>query len=691
MGVALSAVSASSLGLACGTGTADDDEPQGGSGPNGAGGSVSAGGDGDGGGEGGESNEPDDPPLPRENIDAFLAGLSDWPEPPKASSVTSAPIDERRNLETEEFEEWPFDCAVVKHDITEQHEEILNFDGGAEYVKPGLLLVGDEFLKGNLAPIPLKRAAITLSINVPGVSKASVTVTNPNSSTIQDGIAKLQAEAEEAAEGSYAAQLSYDQHTVQSVEEMKVKLGVSAGFDGLFASASFSSKFENESSIEKYTVVSNLRQQMYTITFAQDALTKPRDFFDPSVSLDDFVEAESDGFLGRSNVPVFISSVTYGRMVVFSATSTQAASRSLLQATLEASGTNWSASADLSVEQKDFLSSLDIEVLSIGGNQEDATNAIRTGNWTELFAGADILNSVPLRYTVRALSGTRPIAAIGDTTRYTVSDCTAIEGWYETEGPNGMRFTDVSTNADNDPIMVVGEVDGTYSPYQIDGPEVKPIAGFAKLGPLDVAVDDIGNTYLWDSQSFVLNKLPLGGTAWSSYPDGRQDILQWDAGAQDVVLVLSATYSDNQNNILRFNWGEKAIDWIDEAQNMKTNQPPYFASVGTGYVGRHGGEFGYRAEDGGWTQYTGDTDELNTVERYTAASANEVYAVRIATGEVVKFDAATKKFTSYAAAPSGKSITLVEATSNGRLWAITSDGSLYAYAPKREAPAAEPN
>jgi len=685
MGVAVSVVSAGCLGIACGSAGSDDDDPQGGSGPDGTTGgrASSSGGEG---GEGGEGNAPSDPPLPRESIDAFLSGLADWPEPPKAASVTSAPTEERRSLETDEFEAWPFDCQVVKHDITEQHEEILNFDGGAEYVKPGLLLVGAEFIKGNLAPIPLKRAPITLSINVPGVAKASVTIKNPNSSTIQDGIAKLQAEAEKAADGSYAAQLSYDQHTVQSVEEMKVKLGVSGGFDGLFASASFSAKFENESSIEKYTVVSSLRQQMYTITFAQDALTRPRDFFDPSVSVEDLVEAEGDGYLGRSNIPVFISSVTYGRMVVFSATSTQAASKSLLQSTLEASGTNWSASADLSIEQKDFLSSLDVEVLSIGGNQEDATDAIRTGNWTELFAGADILNSVPLRYTVRALSGTRPVAAIGDTTQYSVSDCSAIEGWYDTQGPDDMRFIDVSTNADNDPVMVVGEVNGAYSPYQVDGPDVKQVPGFTKLGTLDVAVDDIGNSFLWDKETWTMNKLPLGGVAWSSYPEGRQEILQWDAGAQDLVLVLSATYSDNQNNMLRFNWGDPGIDWIDESQNMKTNQPPYFAAVGSGYVGRHGGEFGYRAADGGWTQYTNDTDELNTVEKYTAASANEVYAVRIASGEVVRFDAETKKFVSYAAAPSGKAITLLEATSNGRLWAITSDGSLYAYSPKREAP-----
>jgi Thiol-activated cytolysin len=616
-------------------------------------------------------------------VDSYFDALGDWSASPAPSETKSEPTVERRNLQTESGTKWPFDCELVEHDIVEQHEEILNFDSGAEYVKPGVLLVGNEFVKGNLSPIPLPRAPITISINVPGVTTAKVVIQDPNISNIQQGIATLQAEAE-AASDSYAAQLSYEQHTVQSTQEMAVKLGVSAGFDGLFASANFSAQFENEETVEKYTVVSKLMQQMYTITFAQDGLRNARSFFSPTLSIDDVLDAEADGFLAKDNVPVFIGSVTYGRMVVFTATSSKAGSRQALQTSLQASGSSWSASADLSAEQRSFLASLDIEVLSIGGNQSEVTQAIKTGDWSELYAGADILNSVPLRYTVHAITGTRPIAAIGDTTSFTTADCSAVEGWYERTGPAGLKFTDISTNPGNSPIALVGETGGTYAPYSVGEDDITLTPGYSKTAALDVAVDDVGNTFIYDAVSASFSRLAPGSQAWSTYPQVNAfGALSFDAGGQDFLVALTQTYSDNQNNLIKINWGSPPIDWIDESQNMKTNEAPWFAAVGTGYVGRHGNELGRRANDGGWTQYSADTTELNTVQKYTAASATELYALRIATGQVVRFNAATKKFDRPINPPTGKTILQAEATSNGRLWAITTDGKLYAYSPPR--------
>jgi hypothetical protein len=635
-----------------------------------AGSAGSAGSSGKGGAGGGTGDEV------REYFDA----LPDWGDVPEPSNTASEPTTERRFLHAAGGEPRPFDCRIVEHDIVEKREEILNFDSGAEYVKPGVMLVGNDFLAGQLSPIPLPRAAITLSINVPGVTTAKVRVEDPNVGNIQQGIATLQAEAQKAASGSYAAQLSYEQHSVQSVEEMAYKLGVSASFDGLFANGAFSAKFSNEDKVEKYTVVSKLLQQMYTITFAQDSFVTARDFFSTSLSREQLDTAEENGFLARDNVPVFIGSVTYGRMVVFTATSTQASSEKELASSLQASGATWSASAELTASEKEFLSTLDIEVLAVGGNQAQVSNAIKTGNWSELYAGADILNSVPLRYTVHALTGVRPIAAIGDTTSYSAADCEAVQGWYEATAPEGTVFTDVSTNPTNDPVFAIGRTGSTYSPYRFDGEAFVVVPGLTAAEPLSVAVDDVGNAFVQSPAAGKMFRLAAGGSSWV---EGAGGYLAFDAGGQDWLVALSNTYSDNQNDLYWGKWTSSLVwsYWHDESQNMKYGQAPWFAAVSDGYIGRHGGGLYHRHQDNTTVELANDGAELDTVEKYTAASASEIFALRKASGEVVRFNSGTKKFDVAIAAPAGKAIVDIEATSAGRFWAVTSDGVLHAYAP----------
>jgi hypothetical protein len=617
------------------------------------------------------------------SVEDYFRAMPHWGSVPEPSQSASAPEARRRSLETAAGTEWPFDCQVVTHDIVAKHEEILNLDSGAAYVKPGMLLVGSNFVQGTLQPIPLPRAPIILSINVPGVSTATVTVEDPNLSNIQQGIATLQAQAEAAANDSYAAQLSYEQHTVQSMEEMAFKLGVSGSFDGGLASASFSAQFANEETEEKYTVVSKLMQQMYTITFAQDSFQTARDFFSDSLTLDEVSTAEENGFLSLADVPVFIGSVTYGRMVVFTATSTQASSSTELQSSLQAAGTSWSASADLSAEQKSLLASLDIEVLSIGGNQTNVTNAIKTGDWSDLYAGADILNAVPLRYTVYALSGTRPIAAIGDTTQFTSADCSAVQGWYPSSIPTDVIFTDISTNPTNAPVFAVGQTAGEYKPYRLEGEELVLVPGYQSTGALDVSVDDAGNTFLYDPVNASFRRLPSNGTTWSTYTSANTSMLVFDAGAPDWIVALSHTYSDNQNDLWRLDWGQSWQYWLDESQNMKIGQAPYFSAVGAGYIGRHGGGLYHRINDGNYTELSLNSAELDSVELLSAASVSEIYGLRIGTGQVVRWNDAADEYDRPIDPPEGKSIARIEATSNGRLWALTTDGQLYAYSPPR--------
>ena len=63
-------------------------------------------------------------------------------------------------------EDKTYSCKRTRHDIIANHEEVLNFSIGAEYVLPGLLLQGKPFQLGWLYPIPLwPRASARPSIS----------------------------------------------------------------------------------------------------------------------------------------------------------------------------------------------------------------------------------------------------------------------------------------------------------------------------------------------------------------------------------------------------------------------------------------------------------------------------------------------------------------------------------------------
>jgi Thiol-activated cytolysin len=615
-------------------------------------------------------------------VQAYFDGLTDWPEAPAASDITTQ-NNLSRELTIPNGGARKFSCSVTQHDIVEQRRAIVNLDSAAPYIKPGAVLSGDDFAKGELTPLSLPRAPITLSIDVPGVAEPTVRVENPTLANIQKGISALQGRAKEATMGtSYAGDHFYEQHAVESVEEMAHKLEVGASFDAAFASGSFSAAFEGADSQQKFTVYSNLLQSMYTITFSHDSFETGRDFFSSSLSLEQIEEAERAGYLSPDNPPVFIGSVTYGRMVVFTATSTQVESSSQIETQLNAAGTNWKGNAALTAEQKAFMSTLDIEVLSVGGNQTDISSAIRTGDWSLLYAGADILNSVPLRYEVRSLSGVRPIAVIGDTTQFSKTACTPAEAWTKF-GDDGITFTDISSNPQNNPVFAIGEVAGVRKAYKFDGRNFGVI-GSDPLDPTNIAVDVAGNAFI--QHAGVIWRLPISGGGWSNTGlSGGQ--LEIDAGATNWLVALSGTYAGDQNDI-RISDG--AATWtavIDDAQTVRVNEPHWLTAVDKSWIGRWGGDLLRYDPQAGTTVLSNQTANLDTVSRYSAASGAEVYAVNKPGTQIMKLNRDNQLFELNAEGPLGHTIKDLEAvaanqSNSNRFWVVTTAGKVYAYTPK---------
>ena len=488
-------------------------------------------------------------------VQQALIALPLWMQPPAAMDTPTVLPAEQRNLKVGS-ETKPYTCKLVKHDIIANHEEVLNFSIGAEYVLPGLLLQGKPFQHGELSPIPIgpgKRAPIDISISLAATQNPTETVVNPSSATIRQAITKLQQRAKEAAGTNFAATVAYSKKEVQSMEQLSVSLNVDLEYDGPFTDVGFSAAFANQDSQRKHTVVAMLQQDMYTISFAHDQFMRHADFFTSEFTSADLEALQQGGSLGPDNLPVFVSTVTYGRTIVFTATSNAVESASQIEQALKVSydssiGGSGSVSEMAKAAARSVLNSLEIKVLALGGNSGDVSSAIQTGEWDKLFANPDILSAVPLRYVVRNLNGTRPVARLGDTTSFTVAECmpydpTRPTGWVAVEAPVGVEFLDISSQGEE--AWAVGHVGPTYGVYRYEG---GMMVSKANLNVRSLAVD--GDTHVWalEQTGQLWRKLATGPDWNRVVRRNTTEVFNYrsiDAGGADGVVAMNHTYGSD--------------------------------------------------------------------------------------------------------------------------------------------------
>lgn len=318
-----------------------------------------------------------------------------------------------------------FNCQRIHHDVLRTSESIMGLSDANADLKPGIIAQGRAFLDGIIRAIPLPRSPATLAVDL-GVLDPVRHVDSPNSATLQAAVSSLQREAD-AQLGNLPvlpAQISYSSESVSSYEEVMLAVGANVSFSGLLGSAGFSSEFGSQREHRSTTVVVKLLQPMYTISFADDELPTEASFFGPGVDASDFAAQCSAGVLGPDNPPVFIKSVTYGRVVIFTITTEEAINAQDLNNLIHASffGVNGDLSARSQYQA--IVAQSSIKVLALGGSQDDALAAIRSGDYTQFFNPAPASTGVPLNFRANYLRGSRPTAKIASALSYVAETCT---------------------------------------------------------------------------------------------------------------------------------------------------------------------------------------------------------------------------------------------------------------------------
>jgi hypothetical protein len=152
---------------------------------------------------------------------------------------------------------------------------------------------------------------------------------------------------------------------------------------------------------------------MFTVRVADDQLPEPGDFFGQTATMADLNALAGQGRMGANNLPVYVESVTYGRVMYFSLRSTDVDTAEELRVAMQASGRGLSGTAGLTTRQREILSEATYQFLAYGGPQSAATAAIANLDWRRYFTPAAVTTAVPIAFTVKTLN-TRETATIYD-------------------------------------------------------------------------------------------------------------------------------------------------------------------------------------------------------------------------------------------------------------------------------------
>ncbi len=321
-----------------------------------------------------------------------------------------------------------FECRTEDYSLESNFDDVAILRPTNGVIFPGALIVGNQgMLDGAPDPLSIGRSAATLRLDLPGIgAQGTIVVDDPSSnSAVQTGIDDaLEWWNANAYQEGYvnAANSSYQATTSYSSKQFSLDVGLNVEW----ATGSLASQFDYESTTERRYAGLVFKQVFYTVTM--DTPASPGSVFDPGVT-----NAQVQAAVNSNTPPAYVSSVSYGRIIMVRMETTNTDTSVSLDAVLEYAG-GVSGVGTVNSEYDEILRESSITVVTIGGNAEAASEAINLAN---IDSGFGSLNSVitgenavysrnnpgvPIAYTVRYLKD-NALAKMGYTTDYRVESC----------------------------------------------------------------------------------------------------------------------------------------------------------------------------------------------------------------------------------------------------------------------------
>ncbi|MEM8487344.1 MAG: thiol-activated cytolysin family protein [Bacteroidota bacterium] len=391
------------------------------------------------------------PSGPVEEVGQYMQDLPSWSAfspttPSQAPTATGDAVAQQEVVldveqinedgTTEILPDVTYTCETQPFTITENPQQIAIYSPDAELLWPGALIQGKSHRDGlgSLLGLPIaERSAIEVSIPSLANDDNFRTVDTPSQAEVGQARGSMIGNATQSGL-STPSTITFDMSEYYSESQFALQAGISGRYLKFEASATGSVQKD----ASKTTITAQFYQKMYEVVVAPPQT--PDAFFNADFTTEKLQQQVDLGRIGPDNLPVYVSNVVYGRMMMFSLTST--ASASDIRATMQAAynGIGGGGSANLDVKQKKILEESEIQVTSLGGDADATLAVIRSGNWADYFTDdAPLSSAAPLSYTFRNL-GDGSIASVTESTDYEITTCEA-----KAATPGTFDFRDVQS------------------------------------------------------------------------------------------------------------------------------------------------------------------------------------------------------------------------------------------------------
>jgi thiol-activated cytolysin len=311
-----------------------------------------------------------------------------------------------------------YSCTTQNLKETRQYDRIVAYAANSDSMYPGALISADSVNTGLFTQIVLPRSPATISVsleNLGGTKQAKIDA--PSLSAYREALSGI---LDAEITGSTPANLYSEIEQVHSEMQLNMALGIQVswalGLESLRSSFDWSKQDVRSRYVVRYT------QTYYTVDL--DAPASPSALLAPEVTFD-AVQAKMD----PQHPPVYVSSVTYGRMVLFTFESQYSAEEMHAALDFAYSG-GVDVKGDVSVTYKDIISQSKITAFILGGDAGTAVQTIDSyealigfiksgGNYSRTSPGA------PIAYKLAYLKDNSP-ARMSFTTDYDVKDCVRV-------------------------------------------------------------------------------------------------------------------------------------------------------------------------------------------------------------------------------------------------------------------------
>ena len=343
------------------------------------------------------------------DIDAYIASLPYLPvEPVQITEGAYSP----------EAREGDYQCTTQNLSETRQYDRIVAYAANSDSLYPGALVGADSVLSGLFTQIVLPRAPATISVSLENLEGAkSAQIAEPSLSSYREALAGI---LDTQITGATPANLYSEIEEVHSETQLDMALGIQASWGLGVASLKTSFDWSKQNVRSRHVV--RYTQAYYTVDL--DAPESPSSLLRSDVSLADVQER-----MDAQRPPVYVSSVTYGRMVVFTFESEYSAEE--MGAALEfAYSGGIDVSGDVSVTYKDIISRSKITAFILGGSAGEAVKTIDSYEALVAFIkqGGDYSKESPgspIAYKLSYLKDNSP-ARMSFTTDYDLRECVRV-------------------------------------------------------------------------------------------------------------------------------------------------------------------------------------------------------------------------------------------------------------------------